>query len=1014
MTSLEGTWNELLQSSDWIHGLARDLVADGADDLAQDTMLRVARHRSAIRAFRPFVRKALDNRTRERARSDERRRTREAASAPQLPAPDTHEVVERFETQRIVVEAVSALDEPFRTTVLRHYFDGESLATIARTSDTSAGTVRWRLHRAHELLRESLEKRYGADSWKAALLPLALRARSAATSASPLLVAALWVVGIAATLSVSLWIFGVFAGDTVTPNTPELTAATSSNTPTTSATPVLEEEARTTRTTPRTSPEEASTVAQEPLTEQHATVRARLVDGLGAPIENATLSVVGARLRGGFAASNPLLHALPKGTSSTDGSVVLPLTASLELLEQVDQDARPAPGQPWTIVVEARSRTHVPEQRDVHIAHGDDLDLGDIELRSATTIEGRVVDARGNGIGGAEVRAVLPPFPFDWKELAASGDTPHASIETTTASWIGAGSFRLRGVPRGPVMIWASKDGHASAFAIADVTEDTLRVSDLVLPPLRTREPDTLTKRSLTVHVESPDGKPVRALVYHEWGESNSGTWTSDSDGKVEITWWDRGTRAATCNLGAIDVRGELGPVYVTAQDTSAGDVTLRLTEPRRFDVLVRSKGGLPLQGLKAMWMVTTGSFASLEAHAIEGNRCSLTTPAAPAKLIVEADGHAKALVELSDPASIPATMTVALSPLVGIRGRVLVGERPVAGATVEVLAASKSTVTVRGFLSRFDPETAVTTDADGRFVIGIEKAMQCVVQARLDGRAPATTELLNFEPTRGLEGIELRLGDPSAIAGTVLRSDRSPAARTVIALNDGYGHARTVITDMSGHYRFDDVAAGSYELCPTDQVLRDSGSYASMPTFGKRWFATNVDVAAGETKTVDLHLGSCRVRGRFARTDDDPRGFQVGLQALHDGRTLDSTIVGADGTFELSTFAPGHYELRVMSLGGPRGHVLRVRKIELREGTSDIVVPWSLTPFDGTAPSGYENRALWLRAENDGWKTCTRIRTDATGHFTTTMAPTGTVELVAGWIGHTETVTSYRIAGTR
>lgn len=1014
MTSLEGTWNELLQSSDWIHGLARDLVADGADDLAQDTMLRVARHRSAIQAFRPFVRKVLDNRARERARSDARRRVRETSSVPKDPAPDTHEVVERFETQRIVVEAVSTLDEPFRTTVLRHYFDGESLATIARTTNTSAGTVRWRLHRAHELLRDSLQKRYGSDSWKAALLPLALRARSAATSASPLLVAAIWIAGIAATLTVSLWLFGVFAGDNATPTIQELVATTSSTTPTTSASQVLDEEARTTRTAPGTRHQETQTVEQETLTEQHATVRARVVDGLGKPIEDATLRVVGARLRGGFAASSPLLHALPKGTSSADGIVVLPLTASLELLEQVDRQARPAPGQPWTIVIEARAPTHVPEKLDVHIAHGDDLDLGDIELRSATTIEGLVVDATGNGVGGAEVRAVLPPFPFDWKELAASGDTPHATIETTTAAWIGAGSFKLRGVPRGPVMIWASKDGYASAFALADVTEETLRIANLVLQPLESSESDVQMKRSLLVHVESPDGKPVRALVYHEWGEGNSGTWTSDSEGKAEITWWDRGMRTATCNLGAIDVSGTLGPVYVTAQDASAGEVTLRLTEPRRFDVLVHSRGGLPLEGLKATWMVTTGSYASLGAHTVEGNRCTLTTPAAPAKLIVEANGHAKALVELPDPAAIPAAMTVKLDPLVGIRGRVLVDERPVAGATVEVLAASKSTVTVHGFLSRFDPGTAVKTDADGRFVIGIEKAMQCVVQARLGGRAPATTAMLDFEPTRGIEGIELRLAPPSAITGTVLRKDRSPAARAVVALNDGYGHARTVITDLSGHYRFDDVAAGSYELCPTDQVIRDSGSYASMPTIGKRWFATNVDVAAGETKNVDLQLGSCRVSGRFVQSDIDPCGFQVSLHALHDGRTLDSAVVGANRTFDVATFEPGRYELRLMSLGGPRGHVLRARTIELREGELEVVVPWDLTTFEGTAPSGFEDRELWLRAEHDGWEVCTRVRTDATGRFTTNMAPTGTVELVAGWIGHTEPVTSYQISGTR
>ena len=41
--------------------------------------------------------------------------------------------------------ALTALDEPFRTTVIRRYLDGQSAADIAKALGIPAGTVRWRL-----------------------------------------------------------------------------------------------------------------------------------------------------------------------------------------------------------------------------------------------------------------------------------------------------------------------------------------------------------------------------------------------------------------------------------------------------------------------------------------------------------------------------------------------------------------------------------------------------------------------------------------------------------------------------------------------------------------------------------------------------------------------------------------------------------------------------------------------------------------------------------------------------
>ena len=62
----------------------------------------------------------------------------------------------------IADEAVSALEEPYRSTVLLRFFGGLRAAEIARCQETSSSTVRNRLRRALAMLRARLGGRDGA------------------------------------------------------------------------------------------------------------------------------------------------------------------------------------------------------------------------------------------------------------------------------------------------------------------------------------------------------------------------------------------------------------------------------------------------------------------------------------------------------------------------------------------------------------------------------------------------------------------------------------------------------------------------------------------------------------------------------------------------------------------------------------------------------------------------------------------------------------------------------------
>ncbi len=92
---------------------------------------------------------------------------------------------------RAVVDAVLALDEPYRSVVLARYFRGWDPNRIARESAIPIATVKSRLQRALSLLREKLDRTHGGRAnWALALAPFAGVGRAATIATALKLVAA--------------------------------------------------------------------------------------------------------------------------------------------------------------------------------------------------------------------------------------------------------------------------------------------------------------------------------------------------------------------------------------------------------------------------------------------------------------------------------------------------------------------------------------------------------------------------------------------------------------------------------------------------------------------------------------------------------------------------------------------------------------------------------------------------------------------------------------------------------
>ena len=152
---------EMLQHhASFVRSLAERLIRDPghAADASQAAWLAcLEREAEPPQRPRAWLARVVTNEARMGWRGATRRRARETRVARPEALPATVDDVVRAETVRRVAEAVLSLGEPYRTTVLRRYYEGQPPRVIAHETGVPVETVKSRLKRAHERLRVVLE-----------------------------------------------------------------------------------------------------------------------------------------------------------------------------------------------------------------------------------------------------------------------------------------------------------------------------------------------------------------------------------------------------------------------------------------------------------------------------------------------------------------------------------------------------------------------------------------------------------------------------------------------------------------------------------------------------------------------------------------------------------------------------------------------------------------------------------------------------------------------------------------
>ncbi|HTF90622.1 MAG TPA: sigma-70 family RNA polymerase sigma factor [Planctomycetota bacterium] len=156
--------------------LARSLVGESAaDDVVQETwtayLTRPPAEAGALGGFLATLTRRLAWKAR---RGEERRSERERMAARMESSPEPDEFTERASVLREALDALSSLREPYRRALWQRYFDDLPPREIARASGESLATIKSRLQRGLELLREELDRRHGGrrSNWAVWLTPL--------------------------------------------------------------------------------------------------------------------------------------------------------------------------------------------------------------------------------------------------------------------------------------------------------------------------------------------------------------------------------------------------------------------------------------------------------------------------------------------------------------------------------------------------------------------------------------------------------------------------------------------------------------------------------------------------------------------------------------------------------------------------------------------------------------------------------------------------------------------------
>lgn len=961
------TDDELRAHSRWLSGVARALIGEGGDDLAQDAWVAaLERKPDGERGLKPWFAGALRFLASNERRTRARRATRERSVARDEALPSSDALAAEIELQRLIADAVSALDEPERSTLVRRYWHGESAAEIARRDGVPAGTVRARLSRALAKLRERLDQRFEGKraTWCALLAPLAESPRASTGSSMVTTVGAvtmswIWkIVGVVAAAALA----ALLAISNHWPDEDELVL-----TPPAASHPAEVSVDTRDLTTPGTSESERavaavpSSIPGDPTTNDAAIVLVRVVDELGVPI-------VGAELVHEY--SGRSLSAL----SSRDGRIRLEFDLSRAVDAVVDRE----------FIVRAPARTVA--ELSARLARGRTVDLGDVVLLAAGEVRGRIVDPDGEPLAGL-ARAAIPELSFDPKTDARAG--PPAGTRLAAAVAGPDGRFVIAAVRAGPCRVWYGSPGTRWTYtATVDVRAgETLDVGDVVL---------SRVDATIRGHVVGPAGEPLakQMIVATEAGglgyELSA---ISAADGAFVLFCESEGP----FDLAIEDAFGGVYAEVVRGVAAGTHDVVLRTTFGLFVDVVVRDESGAPVPRYEISVSDEPGRTRSTRSALTPDGRTRVSLRPMPFWIRVSAPGRRSEQRGPFDRSALGTTVEIPLQPTASVRGRVMRAGQPVSGALVELceLAQAHDARIANEFPFVFVglPMERARTGDDGSFTLSAPAHTRCIVVARHTGLPSARSAPFDFDGQHAVEGLMLELDAEGVLTGKTIALPGQSSAW--IGISHGDGPTLVTRAGADGSFSFANLAPGRWWIRVLDHDMTDDITLRLRDAAWRE--PESFVIEDGRTTHIELDLSRGPALAGRLRFGARALGvWSVALEAAGSA-PLARQVVTLDerGEFRFVTASPGIglVTLTDADASGVR-HEIRAT-VDLGPGEQRLAFEYDDATVRGRAPGCAGETLGFVRRDGAQRAFVTRVQVDAEGRFGPARTCAGTLAIV-------------------
>jgi RNA polymerase sigma-70 factor (ECF subfamily) len=976
---------ELLTQARWVRRLAQSLVRDAsiAEDLVQETWLAALEGAPSEEGrLRPWLARVVRNFARQSRRGEANRTRREHVSARSERSPSASETAERLESQRVLVESLESLDEPYRTTVTLRYLEGLSAAQIARKQGIPAGTVRWRLKQGLDQLRARLDKRFGGErrSWALAFLPLLRRPPLAqiAAGTGAAVVEGLTIMSTGTKIAIGVAVLAVSGG---------VWFASSRSGSLSNA--LAESHAKAEAVILSGKPEEAK--ADEVLKSREGEGR----ESAGAPAVSAgppAPEVAIGRVEARFVDpdSHPLsgislecrVGKLFQAQSGADGKCSL----DIDLIRM---------GVERQIKLVARGSNRATNFSRAMLAEGKTTWLGDVVLQPGGAIAGVVLGPDGNPFAGAQVWVTQPDLTVD-EEVARKHGPEHRDWPQATSA--ADGSFQVDGVPAALVRAWAGSEG--MRWTLSAPIE--IRASEVDRGIQLRFEPLAASDR-IEGSVLAPDGTPVAGAevfcMWHSAGTSSGFSVRSGKDGRFRVLV----DHPVSHDFNVADPKARWPSFSRDGVAPGTLDLELKFSEPRWFDLEVREPGGTAVEQYQVFLHDGHGNelpgVPTDKAHPSGKTRIML--PHTSFSMQILARGFAPMRHGRIDPETIASPWVCTLVPVPTIHGRVTAAGAPFPGARVVLheMAGSDDFVERDGFPSRLIDEDvdSTVTKADGTFQLDQSVGTRFAILCDADGLARAEVSPIELQAPDS-KPLEIALTAGGSIEGRVLPAAGHEAAGTLVAITRYDGRTITQRVGPDGKFSFAHLTPGKWRV---KRIARESGGGGSARGGGGggrvQEFPWDCTVVEGEITRFDLDLSRdlpCTLAGDVTVNGKPASSWMATLRPDKQGYAWSGDLPGgaadSGGRLRIEVPEPGPYKISLRPPAEGANGIEFVCKLEIRGGEN----PWNVALSTGSVSGKDKNpdprsslSYIWERGD---WSFAAKGSVDAEGRFRFPIVPSG------------------------